>query len=178
MDKIGIKKYIRTIKDFPHEGIMFRDVTTLFSDPTGFDLTISEILSSIKSSGIDKVVGIEARGFIMGGALANRLGCGFVPIRKSGKLPGATISQDYQLEYGSDTLEVHVDSIEPGERVLLVDDLLATGGTAEAAAKLIEMSGGIVAGFVFIINLFDLPGEKKLKDKGYQIKSLINFPGH
>ena len=103
MDKIGIKKYIRTIKDFPHQGIMFRDVTTLFSDPTGFDLTISEILSSIKSTRIDKVVGIEARGFILGGALANRLGCGFVPIRKSGKLPGAIISQDYQLEYGSDT---------------------------------------------------------------------------
>ena len=142
MDKIGIKKYIRTIKDFPHEGIMFRDVTTLFSDPTGFDLTISEILSDIKSSRIDKVVGIEARGFIMGGALANRLGCGFVPIRKSGKLPGAIISQDHQLEYGSDTLEVHVDSIEPGERVLLVDDLLATGGTAEAGIKLIEKLGG------------------------------------
>ena len=178
MDKIGIKKYIRTIKDFPHEGIMFRDVTTLFSDPTGFDLTISEILSSIKSSGIDKVVGIEARGFIMGGALANRLGCGFVPIRKSGKLPGATISQDYQLEYGSDTLEVHVDSIEPGERVLLVDDLLATGGTAEAGVKLIEKLGGNIISCNFIVNLPDLGGSEKLANLGISTDFLCSFDGN
>ena len=178
MDKIGIKKYIRTIKDFPHEGIMFRDVTTLFSDPTGFDLTISEILSSIKSSGIDKVVGIEARGFIMGGALANRLGCGFVPIRKSGKLPGATISQDYQLEYGSDTLEVHVDSIEPGERVLLVDDLLATGGTAEAGVKLIEKLGGNIISCNFIVNLPDLGGNEKLTNLGISTHFLCSFDGN
>ena len=178
MDKIGIKKYIRTIKDFPHEGIMFRDVTTLFSDPTGFDLTISEILSSIKSSGIDKVVGIEARGFIMGGALANRLGCGFVPIRKSGKLPGATISQDYQLEYGSDTLEVHVDSIEPGERVLLVDDLLATGGTAAAGVKLIEKLGGNIISCNFIVNLPDLGGIEKLANLGISTHFLCSFDGN
>ena len=178
MDKIGIKKYIRTIKDFPHEGIMFRDVTTLFSDPTGFDLTISEILSDIKSSRIDKVVGIEARGFIMGGALANRLGCGFVPIRKSGKLPGAIISQDYQLEYGSDTLEVHVDSIEPGERVLLVDDLLATGGTAEAAVKLIEKLGGNIISCDFIVNLPDLGGIEKLANLGISTHFLCSFDGN
>ena len=178
MDKIGIKKYIRTIKDFPHEGILFRDVTTLFSDPTGFDLTVSEILSSIKSSRIDKVVGIEARGFIMGGALANRLGCGFVPIRKSGKLPGATISQDYQLEYGSDTLEVHVDSIEPGERVLLVDDLLATGGTAEAGAKLIEQLGGNIISCTFIVNLPDLGGSEKLANLGISTYFLCSFDGN
>lgn len=177
MDKIGIKKYIRTIKDFPHEGIMFRDVTTLFSDPTGFDLTISEILSYIKSSRIDKVVGIEARGFIMGGALANRLGCGFVPIRKSGKLPGAIISQDYQLEYGSDTLEVHVDSIERGERVLLVDDLLATGGTAEAGVKLIEKLGGNIISFHFIVNLPDLGGSEKLTNLGISTHFLCSFDG-
>jgi len=178
MDKIGIKKYIRTIKDFPHEGVMFRDVTTLFSDPTGFDLTISEILSSIKSSGIDKVVGIEARGFIMGGALANRLGCGFVPIRKSGKLPGATISQDYQLEYGTDTLEVHLDSIEPGERVLLVDDLLATGGTAEAGVKLIEQLGGNIISCNFIVNLPDLGGGEKLANLGISTHFLCSFDGN
>ena len=178
MDKIGIKKYIRTIKDFPHEGIMFRDVTTLFSNPTGFDLTISGILSSIKSSGIDKVVGIEARGFIMGGALANRLGCGFVPIRKSGKLPGATIRQDYQLEYGSDTLEVHVDSIEPGERVLLVDDLLATGGTAEAGIKLIEKLGGNIISCNFIVNLPDLGGSNKLANLGISTQFLCSFDGN
>ena len=178
MDKIGIKKYIRTIKDFPHEGVMFRDVTTLFSDPTGFELTISEILSSIKSIGIDKVVGIEARGFIIGGALANRLGCGFVPIRKSGKLPGATISQDYQLEYGSDTLEAHVDSIEPGERVLLVDDLLATGGTAEAGIKLIEKLGGNIISCNFIVNLPDLGGSEKLANLGISTNFLCSFDGN
>ena len=177
MDKIGIKKYIRTIKDFPHEGIMFRDVTTLFSDPTGFDLTISEILSSIKSSRIDKVVGIEARGFIIGGALADRLRCGFVPIRKSGKLPGAIISQDYQLEYGSDTLEVHVDSIEPEERVLLVDDLLATGGTAEAGVKLIEKLGGNIISCNFIVNLPDLGGSEKLSKLGISTHFLCSFDG-
>ena len=177
MDKIGIKKYIRTIKDFPHEGIMFRDVTTLFSDPTGFDLTISEILSYIKSSRIDKVVGIEARGFIIGGALADRLRCGFVPIRKSGKLPGAIISQDYQLEYGSDTLEVHVDSIEPGERVLLVDDLLATGGTAEAGVKLIEKLGGNIISCNFIVNLPDLGGSEKLANLGISTHFLCSFDG-
>ena len=162
MDKIGVKKYIRTIKDFPHEGIMFRDVTSLFADPNGFDLTLTGILSSIENIKIDKVLGIEARGFILGGALANRLHCGFVPIRKSGKLPGAIISQDYQLEYGSDTLEIHVDSIEPGEKVLLVDDLLATGGTAEAGVKLIEKLGGNIVSCNFIVNLPKLGGDKKL----------------
>ena len=177
MDKIGIKKYIRTIKDFPHEGIMFRDVTTLFCDPTGFDLTITEILSSIKSSGIDKVVGIEARGFIIGGAVANRLGCGFVPIRKSGKLPGTIIRQNYQLEYGSDTLEIHIDSIESGERVLLVDDLLATGGTAEASIKLIEKLGGNIISCNFIVNLPDLGGSKKLSKLGITTNCLCSFDG-
>ena len=177
MDKIGIKKYIRTIKDFPHKGIMFRDVTTLFSDPDGFDLTISEILSSIKSSRIEKVVGIEARGFILGGALANRLKCGFVPIRKSGKLPGTIISQNYQLEYGSDTLEIHIDSIESGERVLLVDDLLATGGTAEASIKLIEKLGGNIISCNFIVNLPDLGGSKKLSKLGITTNCLCSFDG-
>ena len=177
MDKIGIKKYIRTIKDFPHKGIMFRDVTTLFSDPAGFDLTISEILSSIKSSRIEKVVGIEARGFILGGALANRLKCGFVPIRKSGKLPGTIISQNYQLEYGSDTLEIHIDSIESGERVLLVDDLLATGGTAEASIKLIEKLGGNIISCNFIVNLPDLGGSKKLSKLGIATNFLCSFDG-
>ena len=177
MDKIGIKKYIRTIKDFPHKGIMFRDVTTLFSDPAGFDLTISEILSSVKSSRIEKVVGIEARGFILGGALATRLKCGFVPIRKSGKLPGTIIRQNYQLEYGSDTLEIHIDSIESGERVLLVDDLLATGGTAEASIKLIEKLGGNIISCNFIVNLPDLGGSKKLSKLGITTNCLCSFDG-
>jgi adenine phosphoribosyltransferase len=156
---------------------MFRDVTSLFSDPNGFDLTLTGILSSIENIKIDKVLGIEARGFILGGALANRLHCGFVPIRKSGKLPGAVISQDYQLEYGSDTLEIHVDSIEPGEKVLLVDDLLATGGTAEAGIKLIEKLGGNIVSCNFIVNLPKLGGDKKLADLGISTHFLCSFEG-
>ena len=139
-----VKDYIRTIPDFPHAGIMFRDVTTLFDDPDGFQLAIKQLVAPFLEQKIDKVAGLEARGFILGGAVAYHLGCGFVPIRKQGKLPGSVISQDYTLEYGQAVLELHEDAIEAGETVLVVDDLLATGGTAEAGVKLIERLGGDV----------------------------------
>ena len=141
-----VQDYIRTIPDFPHEGIMFRDVTTLFSDPRGFRIAIDQLLHPYAGQPIDKVVGLEARGFILGGAIAHQLSLGFVPIRKKGKLPGKTIEQDYVLEYGTATVEVHDDALQPGEKVLLVDDLLATGGTAEAGIKLIERMGAEVIG--------------------------------
>ena len=137
----NVKDYIRTIVDFPHEGIMFRDVTTLFADPRGFRMAIDQMLHPYAGTRIDKVVGLEARGFILGGAIAHQLSVGFVPIRKKGKLPGTTISQDYKLEYGEAIVEIHDDAIQPGEQILVVDDLLATGGTAEAGIKLIERLG-------------------------------------
>ncbi len=138
-----VKDYIRTIPDFPHEGIMFRDVTTLFLDPRGFRMAIDHMLSPYAGQRFDKVAGLEARGFILGGAIAHQLSVGFVPIRKQGKLPGKTIQQSYTLEYGEATMELHDDSLQPGEKVLLVDDLLATGGTAEAGIKLIEQLGTV-----------------------------------
>ncbi|MEM7753629.1 MAG: adenine phosphoribosyltransferase, partial [Pseudomonadota bacterium] len=137
-----VRDYIRTIVDFPKEGIMFRDVTTLFADPRGFRICIDQLLDPYAGQQIDKVVGLEARGFIIGGAIAHQLSVGFVPIRKKGKLPGTTISEEYQLEYGEAVMEVHDDAILPGEKILVVDDLLATGGTAEAGIKLIERMGG------------------------------------
>ena len=157
-----IKDYIRTIVDFPHEGIMFRDVTTLFADPRGFRMAIDQMLLPYAGQRIDKVVGLEARGFILGGAIAHQLGTGFVPIRKKGKLPGTTISQDYKLEYGEAIVEIHDDAIEAGETVLIVDDLLATGGTAEAGIKLLERLGANIIGCAFIIDLPDLGGRKLL----------------
>ena len=146
-----VKDYIRTIVDFPHEGIMFRDVTTLFADPRGFRMCIDQMLHPYAGQPIDKVVGLEARGFILGGAIAHQLGTGFVPVRKKGKLPGTTISQDYKLEYGEAIVEIHDDAIEAGERILVVDDLLATGGTAEAGIKLSERLGGDIVGCSFIV---------------------------
>ena len=136
-----VRDYIRTIPDFPHEGIMFRDVTTLFADPRGFRIAIDQLLHPYAGTDIDRIVGLEARGFILGGAIAHQLSVGFVPIRKKGKLPGKTLSQDYTLEYGEATMEIHDDAIQPGEKVLVVDDLLATGGTAEAGIKLLEKLG-------------------------------------
>ena len=138
--KKTVKDYIRTIPDFPHEGIMFRDVTTLFSDPRGFRICVDQLVHPYAGERIDRVVGLEARGFILGGAIAHQLSVGFVPIRKKGKLPGATLEQDYTLEYGEAIMEIHDDAIEPAEKVLVVDDLLATGGTAEAGIKLLELS--------------------------------------
>ena len=174
----SVKDLIRTIPDFPIEGIMFRDVTTLFDDAKGFQVCIDRIAEPYKKANVDKVIGLEARGFIIGGAIAKELECGFIPIRKEGKLPSKKIAQDYELEYGKATIEVHKDSISKDESVLIIDDLIATGGTAEAAAKLIELSGGKVSSFIFVINLFDLGGSDELIKKNYNVEDLIKFPGH
>lgn len=173
----SVRDYIRTIVDFPHEGILFRDVTTLFADPRGFRMAIDQMLHPFAGEPIDKVVGLEARGFILGGAIAHQLSVGFVPIRKKGKLPGATISQAYTLEYGEAVVEVHDDAISPGERILVVDDLLATGGTAEAGIKLIERLGGEIVSCSFIIDLPDLGGRKKLEAMGMDVQVLCEFEG-
>ena len=172
-----VKDYIRTIVDFPHEGIMFRDVTTLFADPRGFRMCIDQMLHPYAGQPIDKVVGLEARGFILGGAIAHQLGTGFVPVRKKGKLPGTTISQDYKLEYGEAIVEIHDDAIEAGERILVVDDLLATGGTAEAGIKLIERLGGDIVGCSFIVDLPELGGRKKLQSMNMDVQVLFEFDG-
>lgn len=172
-----VRDYIRTIVDFPHEGIMFRDVTTLFADPRGFRMAVDQMLHPYAGEQIDKVVGLEARGFILGGAVAHQLSVGFVPIRKKGKLPGAVISEEYQLEYGEAIVEVHDDAIEAGEKILLVDDLLATGGTAEAGIKLIERLGGEIIGCTFIIDLPELGGRKRLQALGMDVSTLCEFEG-
>ncbi len=172
-----VKDYIRTIVDFPHEGIMFRDVTTLFADPRGFRMTVDQMLHPYAGKPIDKVVGLEARGFILGGAIAHQLSLGFVPIRKKGKLPGPTISEAYELEYGEAVMEIHDDAIKPGERVLLVDDLLATGGTAEAGIKLIERLGGEIIGCAFVIDLPELGGHRRLEALGMDVHVLCEFEG-
>ncbi|MCK0142109.1 adenine phosphoribosyltransferase [Aliiroseovarius sp. F20344] len=173
----SVKDYIRTIVDFPHEGILFRDVTTLFADPRGFRMAVDQMLHPYAGEQIDKVVGLEARGFILGGAIAHQLTLGFVPIRKKGKLPGATLSEAYTLEYGEAVMEVHDDAIQPGEKVLLVDDLLATGGTAEAGIKLIERMGGEIIGCSFIVDLPELGGRKKLEELGMDVNVLCEFEG-
>ncbi len=172
-----VKDYIRTIVDFPHEGILFRDVTTLFADPRGFRMAIDQLLQPYAGMRIDKVVGLEARGFILGGAVAHQLSTGFVPIRKKGKLPGPTLSQAYTLEYGEAVVEVHQDAMAPGEKVLLVDDLLATGGTAEAGIKLLERLGAEVIGCAFVVDLPDLGGRKKLEAMGMDVHALCAFDG-
>ncbi|NCO86402.1 MAG: adenine phosphoribosyltransferase [Rhodobacterales bacterium] len=172
-----VKDYIRTIPDFPHPGIMFRDVTTLFGDARGFRMAVDQLLHPFAGTGIDKVAGLEARGFILGGAVAHQLGTGFVPIRKKGKLPGRTIEQAYTLEYGQAVLELHEDALLPGERVLLVDDLLATGGTAEAGIRLIERLGARVIGCAFVIDLSDLGGRKHLESLGQEVHALCAFAG-
>jgi adenine phosphoribosyltransferase len=173
----SVKDYIRTIVDFPHDGIMFRDVTTLFADPRGFRMCIDQMLHPYAGAPIDKVIGLEARGFILGGAIAHQLGTGFVPIRKKGKLPGTTISQDYKLEYGEAIVEIHDDAIEAGERILVVDDLLATGGTAEAGITLIERLGGDIVGCSFIVDLPELGGRKKLESMNMDVQVLCEFEG-
>jgi len=172
-----VKSYIRTIPDFPHQGIQFRDVTSLFSDPRGFRVAIDQLLHPYAGVRIDKVAGLEARGFILGGAVAHQLSVGFVPVRKKGKLPGATLAQDYKLEYGTATMEIHDDAVQPGERVLIVDDLLATGGTAEAGVKLIEKLGGEVVSLAFIIDLPDLGGRARLETLGLDVHALCAFEG-
>jgi adenine phosphoribosyltransferase len=176
---VPIKSLIRTIPDYPKKGIMFRDITTLIKDPVGFRLVIDALTQRYLRGDVDfdVIVGIESRGFIIGGALAYTLGKGFVPVRKKGKLPGEKISHEYELEYGTDTIEMHMDSIGKGMRVLLVDDLLATGGTALAAAALVEKLGGIVAEMSFIVDLPDVGGSKRLKEKGYPFFALTEFEG-
>ena len=173
-----LKKYIRSIPDYPKKGILFRDITTLIKDSKAFKYTNDKIIELAKQIEFDKVAAIESRGFIFASPLAYQLDKPFVLLRKKNKLPAETHSVDFELEYGKATIEVHKDSIKKNERILIIDDLIATGGTAAAAAKLVEISGGKVAGFIFVINLFDLPGNNLLKDKGYSTKSLIEFPGH
>ena len=172
-----VQDYIRTIVDFPHEGIMFRDVTTLFADPRGFRMAIDQLLHPYAGVRFDKVVGLEARGFILGGAIAHQLSVGFVPVRKKGKLPGAVISEEYTLEYGEAIVEIHDDAILAGEKILLVDDLLATGGTAQAGLKLIERLGGETIGCAFVVDLPDLGGRAKLEAMGMSVHALCAFEG-
>ncbi len=172
-----VEDYIRTIADFPHEGIMFRDVTTLFADPRGFRMAIDQLLHPYAGVRFDKVVGLEARGFILGGAVAHQLSAGFVPIRKKGKLPGKVISESYTLEYGEAVVEVHDDALSAGEKVLVVDDLLATGGTAEAGIKLCERLGAEVIGCAFIVDLPDLGGRAKLEGMGMEVHALCAYEG-
>ena len=172
-----VQDYIRTIPDFPHEGVMFRDVTTLFADPRGFRMAVDQLLHPYAGSRIDKVVGLEARGFILGGSVAHQLSVGFVPVRKAGKLPGQVISQAYELEYGRAVVELHDDAILPGEKVLVVDDLLATGGTAEAGIKLIERLGGAIVSCSFIVDLPELGGRKKLEAMGMDVHTICEFDG-
>ncbi|MBL8523637.1 MAG: adenine phosphoribosyltransferase [Betaproteobacteria bacterium] len=173
----SIKSLIRTIPDFPKPGIQFRDITTLLADAEGLKLTIDLLADRYRNKGISKVAGIESRGFILGAPLAIALGAGFVPIRKPGKLPGEKIGLDYQLEYGHDRVEIHVDAIARGEKVLLVDDLIATGGTALAAASLIEQVGGALLECAFVIDLPDLGGRERLHAAGYSTYALCEFEG-
>ncbi|HZT46870.1 MAG TPA: adenine phosphoribosyltransferase [Hyphomicrobiaceae bacterium] len=173
-----LKSLIRTIPDYPKKGIMFRDVTTLMGNAQGFKATIEQMAAPWAGARVQAVAGIEARGFILGGAIADRLGCGFVPLRKKGKLPWKTIGQEYTLEYGVDIIEMHEDAIRAGERILIVDDLIATGGTAEAAAKLIQRSGGDIVGASFIIDLPELGGMEKLTRLGIKAHVLMAFEGH
>ena len=175
---MDLKKYIRSIKYYPKKGILLRDITTLIKNAEAFKYTNDKIIEISKKIDYDKVAAIESRGFVFASTVSYVMEKPFILLRKKDKLPAETHSIDFELEYGKATIEVHKDSIEKGEKVLIIDDLIATGGTAEAAAKLVELSGGKVAGFIFVINLFYLPGEKLLKSKGYQIKSLIEFPGH
>jgi adenine phosphoribosyltransferase len=172
-----IKSLIRTIPHYPKQGILFRDITTLLQDPTGLTMVVDALAEQYQNQSIDKIAGIEARGFIIGAALAYQLGVGFVPVRKAGKLPAETITQTYALEYGTDQLEIHSDAIAAGEQVVLIDDLIATGGTAEAAVSLIERLGGKVAACAFVIDLPDLGGMQRLQGLGLNTFALCAFEG-
>ena len=175
---MDLKKYIRSIPDYPKKGILFRDITTLLKSPEAFKYSIDKILEISKKVDFNKVSAIESRGFIFASTVSYLTEKPLILLIKKNKLPAERHSVEFQLEYGEATIEIHKDSIKKNDKVLIIDDLIATGGTAEAAAKLIEISGGSVAGFIFIINLFDLPGNKLLKDKSYFTESLIDFPGH
>ncbi len=175
---MDLKNYIRSIPNYPKKGILFRDITTLIKDSKAFNYSIDKIVEISKKLDFDKIAAIESRGFVFASAVSYKLNKPFIMMRKKNKLPSEKISVDFELEYGTATLEIHKDSLSQGDKVLIIDDLIATGGTAEAGAKLVEMSKAKVAGFIFIINLFDLGGNKKLIDKSYFTKSLIEFPGH
>jgi len=175
---MDLKKYIRSIQDYPKKGILFRDITTLIKDKDAFKESVNQMSKIINDLKCDKIASIESRGFIFASPLSYNLSKPNILLRKKNKLPAEKYSVDFELEYGKSTLEIHKDSINANEKVVIVDDLIATGGTAEAAAKLIEKSGGKVESFVFVINLFDLGGVKKLKDNGYKVSSLMDFPGH
>tara|TARA_B100002019_G_scaffold292256_1_gene314828 strand:- start:1196 stop:1723 length:528 start_codon:yes stop_codon:yes gene_type:complete len=175
---MNLKDFIRSIPDYPKKGILFRDITTLIKDEKAFSETINQIVEKSKKIEFDKIAAIESRGFVFASAISYILKKPFIMLRKKNKLPADVHSVDFKLEYGTATIEIHKDSIEKNERVLIIDDLIATGGTAEAAAKLIEISKGKVAGFIFVINLFDLGGCDILKEKNYKVDTLIEFPGH
>ena len=175
---MNLKDFIRSIPDYPKKGILFRDITTLIKDQNAFTETINQIIERSKKFKFDKIAAIESRGFVFASAISYTLKKPFIMLRKKDKLPADVHSVDFELEYGKATIEVHKDSINKDESVLIIDDLIATGGTAEAAAKLIEISGGKVSCFIFVINLFDLKGSDNLIKKGYKVENLIEFPGH
>ena len=175
---MDVKDYIRSIPDYPKKGILFRDITTLIKDEKAFKETIDQIIERSKRFKIDKIAAIESRGFVFASAVSYLLNKPFIMLRKKNKLPAETYSTNFELEYGTATIEVHKDSITKNDSVLIIDDLIATGGTAEAAAKLVKISGGNVAGFIFVINLFDLGGCDNLKKENYKVENLIEFPGH
>lgn len=175
--EMSIKSKIRTIPDWPKKGIMFRDITTLLKDPEGLKICIDDFIKRYRDAKIDVIVGIEARGFIIGATLAYGLGKGFVPIRKKGKLPAETVKEEYSLEYGTDTIEIHKDAVSKGQNVLVIDDLIATGGTAMAAGNLIRKIGGHVSEFAFIVDLPDLGGKKKLENAGFKVYCQTEFEG-
>tara|TARA_E500000331_G_scaffold324844_1_gene341469 strand:+ start:63 stop:590 length:528 start_codon:yes stop_codon:yes gene_type:complete len=175
---MDLKKHIRSIQDYPKKGILFRDITTLIKNKDAFKDCIDQMSKILTKLDCDKIAGIESRGFIFSSPLAYNLLKPNILMRKKNKLPAEKHSIDFELEYGKATLEIHKDSIEKGEKIIIIDDLIATGGTAEAAAKLVEKSGGKVLGFIFVINLFDLGGKNLLENKGYKTYSLIDFPGH
>lgn len=177
-DDIDVKRLIRTIPDFPKPGVQFRDITTLLKDARGFRAVIDRMTEAYRTIPVDKIAAVESRGFMIGAALAYALGAGLVPIRKHGKLPAENFGQDYDLEYGADRLEVHRDAIGRGERLLLVDDLLATGGTAEAALSLIGLAQASVVGCAFVIDLPDLGGRERLERRGHRVLALCEFAGH
>ena len=175
---MNLKEHIRSIQDYPKKGILFRDITTLIKNSEAFNHSIDEIVKRSQKYKIDKIAAMESRGFVFASAVSYILKKPFILLRKKNKLPAETFSVDFELEYGTATIEVHKDSIEQNDSVLIIDDLIATGGTAEAAAKLVEMSGGNVSAFIFAINLFDLNGSDNLAKKGYHVENLMDFPGH
>ena len=175
---MNLKDFIRSIQDYPKKGILFRDITTLIKDENAFYETINQIVERSKKFKFNKIAAIESRGFVFASAVSYLLKKPFIMLRKKNKLPADTYSVDFELEYGTATIEVHKDSIEKNDSVLIIDDLIATGGTAEAAAKLVDISGGKVAAFIFVINLFDLGGSNNLIKKNYNVENLMDFPGH